>query len=186
MSNESMLVELPVLPATDTDDPRCSECAHCCTYIAVPIDRPSDRDTCSSILWYLYHGSTRVYQDPDHDWYVQFWTRCEALRPDGLCGVYDARPDLCEQFSPSDCEVSNDDYGELCGFDTAHEFLAWLKEHQPRLWHKALKGNARKRNLARAPKNQHATKSAPLELSRNGKVDTAPPKRSHKALARPK
>ncbi len=184
MAGNGFLVDLPVLPATDTDDPRCSECAHCCTYIAIPIDRPTDRDTCSSILWYLYHGNVRVYQDDAHDWYVQFWTQCEALRPDGLCGVYEARPDLCEEFTPNDCEVTNDDYGEVCGFDTAHEFLAWLKQHQPRLYHKALKGSARRRNLARAPEDQKAAENSPLRLTANGKAQPNTRKRKRKALAR--
>lgn len=183
MSGNGLLVDLPVLPATDTADSRCSECAHCCTYIAVPVDGPTDRDSCSSILWYLYHANVRVYQDYEHDWYVQFWTTCEALRPDGLCGVYDARPDVCEEFSPNDCEVVNDDYGEICGFDTAHEFLAWLKEHQPRLYHKSLKGSARRRNLARAPEDQRATKNEPLPLARNGKANPPAKQGKRRALA---
>lgn len=184
MSGNGFDVELPVLPATETDDPRCSACAHCCTYIAVPIDEPTDRDSCSSICWYLYHANVRVYQDHERDWYVQFWTRCEALRPDGLCGVYDARPDVCEEFTPNDCEVTNDDVGEICGFDTAYEFQQWLKEHRPRLFYKSLKGGARRRNLARAPEEQQATTNTPLTLVRaTGAVPKPKKKQQHKALA---
>ena len=166
MSGNGLLHELPVLPATKTDDDRCSECAHCCTYIAVPIERPSDRDTVSSILWYLYHGQVRVYLDHEHDWYVQFWTRCEALRPDGLCGVYETRPDVCEEFTATDCEVTTEDYGEVVGFDTAVEFVEWVKENQPKLYARAKGG--RKRNLTRAPEKQKATENVSLLAAANG------------------
>ena len=167
MSAHGLLHELPVLPATDTDDVRCSECAHCCTYIAAPIDAPTDRDTCSSILWYLYHENIRIYQDNDKDRYIQFWTRCEALRPDGMCGVYEVRPDVCEDFTADDCEVTNDDYGELAGFDTAQEFVVWLKKNKPRL-HERLRKARKRRDLTNAPAKQKAMKNASLVVAANG------------------
>lgn len=46
------------------------------------------------------HGST-VYVDTNeltgkHVWYL----RCKALMDDGLCGIYEHRPDLCNCFRP--------------------------------------------------------------------------------------
>lgn len=168
MSESAYLENIPVFPSKETDDPRCSQCAFCCTYMAVPIDGPEDRDTISSIIWYLYHQDVRVYKDDEGEWYLQFWTRCEALRPDGLCGVYETRPDVCEDFTADDCEVTNDDIGEEVGFDTAHEFVTWLKKAHPRRykWAKGVKG---RRDLTRAPKRQLATRNATLlEPKRTG------------------
>jgi len=163
MGSNGFLLELPVLPKTDTDDARCSDCAFCCTYVAVEIDEPTCRDSLSNILWYLYHENIRVYLDENGDWFVQFWTRCEALRPDGLCGVYETRPDVCEEYTADDCEITHDDIGEEAGFDTAYEFTEWLRTERPKLY-KKLRGKKDRRNIARAPKKQKAKKNEPLKL----------------------
>lgn len=161
MSVNPYLKETPEFPATATDDDRCSACAFCCTYIAVPIDEPTCRETISNIIWYLYHANLRVYEDEEGDWFLQVWTACEALRPDGLCGVYEARPDICEDFTADDCEVTTEDVGEEVGFDTAHEFLKWLKRTHPR-YYKWARGVKDRRDLTRAPKRQRATKNESL------------------------
>ena len=109
----------------------CTECARCCTYVAVAINAPSRPRFATDILWYLYHEGVSVYRDGNGEWFVQFAARCRNLQPDLLCGVYGQRPHVCRGFDDATCEV-NDPEGGLT-LETPEAFLAWLGAEQPRL-----------------------------------------------------
>ena len=34
-------------------------------------------------------------EDVEEEWFVQFYTRCKELTPDGLCGIHADRPEIC-------------------------------------------------------------------------------------------
>ena len=109
----------------------CTDCAKCCTYVAVGINPPVRARWATDILWYLYHEAVSVYLDGDGEWMVQFETRCRHLAYDKLCGIYPHRPHICRAFDNRSCEVNDPAGGRL--FSTPDEFLAYLKRERPRL-----------------------------------------------------
>ncbi len=119
-------VPLPVRPAPLLVP--CTQCARCCTYVAVGIDAPRGLRAATDILWYLYHDQVSVYCDGDGEWSVVFETRCSHLRADLLCGIYDRRPHICRTFDNTTCEV-NAEGGQT--FREPAEFVAWLEKHRP-------------------------------------------------------
>lgn len=40
------------------------------------------------------------FQDPDGRSYSSYWWKCTQLLPNGRCGVYENRPELCRSFEP--------------------------------------------------------------------------------------
>ena len=109
----------------------CTQCARCCTYVAVGINAPTRPRYATDILWYLYHEGVSVHRDADGEWSVVFETRCRHLDGDLLCGVYAERPHICRAFDDTSCEVNAPSGGR--SFTTAGEFLDYLKRARPRL-----------------------------------------------------
>ena len=124
-------VTLPVLPAERTYKP-CTECAKCCTYVAVNIDGPDTMKDAGYMLWYLYHPGVSVYHDGNGDWSVIFESRCRNLREDRLCGIYESRPPICRDFDNQTCDVNEP--GEGLEFFKPEDFLSWLSLEKPRLY----------------------------------------------------
>jgi hypothetical protein len=110
----------------------CTECARCCTYVAVGINPPTTPRLATDVLWYLYHESVYVYADADGEWSVVFETRCRNLGEDRRCGVYGERPHICRGFDNRSCEV-NAPSDRALTFRAPAEFLAWLGRTRPRL-----------------------------------------------------
>ena len=123
------------IPLTVVSPPRklteCTDCAKCCTYVAVEIEAPTTARTVTDVLWYLYHEQVSVYLDGDGEWAVVFETRCRHLTDERLCGIYAQRPHVCRGFDNTTCEVNSEDEGKT--FWSAEEFLAWLQVQKPRL-----------------------------------------------------
>jgi Fe-S-cluster containining protein len=110
----------------------CTECARCCTYVAVGINAPTTPRLATDVLWYLYHESVYVYRDDDGEWSVVFETRCRNLGVDRRCGVYAERPHICRGFDNRSCEVNAPSEKALT-FREPAEFLDWLQKARPRL-----------------------------------------------------
>jgi uncharacterized protein len=111
---------------------QCTDCAKCCTYVAVGINPPSRARWATDILWYLYHEGVSVYLDGDGEWVVQFEARCRHLAHDRLCGIYPHRPHICRSFDNRTCEVNEPGGGTL--FETPEQFLEYMKKKRPRLF----------------------------------------------------
>lgn len=109
----------------------CTQCARCCTYVAVGINAPTRPRFATDILWYLYHEGVSVHRDTDGEWSVVFETRCQHLGDDLMCDIYAARPHLCRAFDNTTCEVNAPSGGR--SFGAAEEFLDYLKAERPRL-----------------------------------------------------
>jgi Fe-S-cluster containining protein len=126
-------VPLP-LPVLRSAGPlvECTECALCCTYVAVGINAPTTPRLATDVLWYLYHEHVYVYVDEDGEWSVVFETRCRNLDAERLCGVYADRPHICRGFDNRTCEVNAPAQGDLT-FREPAEFLGWLRQRRPRL-----------------------------------------------------
>jgi len=110
----------------------CTECARCCTYVAVGINAPTTARLATDVLWYLYHESVSVYADDDGEWSVVFETRCRNLAEDRRCGIYACRPHICRSFDNRRCEVNAPSDATL-SFRAPAQFLAWLEKTRPRL-----------------------------------------------------
>lgn len=115
---------------TISNDPTvnpCAGCAACCKYVAVEIDKPTSKTDYHNIIWYLLHKNVVVWQDDDSDWYVEFKTPCEALTPEGWCGVWENRPKVCKDYSPKNCTKWGEGSAYKLYFNTAKEFTSWLE-----------------------------------------------------------
>lgn len=132
-------VPVLVTPAHDSSGALipCTECAHCCTYVAVGVNAPTTTRRASDILWFLYHEKMCVYRSDKGDWFVQFDTRCKNLRGDGLCGIYEHRPHMCRDFKEISCEVNATD--EATYFHTPQDFFDYLKRTRKKIY-RALEG----------------------------------------------
>jgi uncharacterized protein len=89
----------------------CEHCtAACCRYVAVPLDRPKTTRDYDDVRWYLMHHGVTVFVE-DGDWYIQYQTRCKNLGADSRCSIYAARPAICRDYQPGDCDYAGGAYG---------------------------------------------------------------------------
>ncbi len=86
----------------------CEHCyAKCCRYFALPIDKPETRTDFDYMRWFLLHRQASVFTDGD-TWYLLVHTECKHLLPDHRCGIYETRPEICREYSMTDCEFDDD------------------------------------------------------------------------------
>ena len=112
----------------NSDNP-CLGCEHCCKYVALEIDKPEDKSDFEQIRWFLAHKDVWVFIDHDDSWNVQFNTRCEKLG-DGLCSIYDSRPEICRGYSPGECEKYGLGNSSKKIWKSLEEFEIWLKKNK--------------------------------------------------------
>ncbi len=92
----------------------------------------------STALWLVYHKSVSIYQSHDGDWFVLFPAECENLMPDGLCGVYAHRPQVCRDYDVDGCEGTSAEPPEKVRFDDGAALVAWLRQKRPALHERCL------------------------------------------------
>ncbi|HHQ45135.1 MAG TPA: YkgJ family cysteine cluster protein [Candidatus Altiarchaeales archaeon] len=103
----------------------CRGCSLCCRHLTTQIDAPEDREGFENIRWFLLHKGVKVFIDDEGDWYLEFKTTCNALTEEGLCGIYETRPDICRRYETVDCEKHGDYWEEL--FEKPEDLEAYLK-----------------------------------------------------------
>jgi len=117
--------ELPIIePGTQhhTCAVRCG--ARCCNYLSVPIDSPTTNADFDDLRWYLMHEDTHAYK-LDGDWHVLVERRCRHLLPNNVCGTYETRPKVCDDYDASSCEYTGEvQYQEY--FKNDAELDTWL------------------------------------------------------------
>jgi len=88
-----------------TTDNKCSFCvgSKCCSYVTQQIDTPRSKDDFETLLWQVSHHNVGAYKDED-GWFLIFDSRCSHLLPDGRCGIYEVRPEICRNHSNDYCE----------------------------------------------------------------------------------
>jgi Fe-S-cluster containining protein len=90
------------------DENLCTFCtAKCCRYFALPIETPTEWTDFDYIRWYLLHDRATVFVEDDC-WYLLVHNRCKHLRDDNLCGIYEARPQICRDYTTDKCEYEDD------------------------------------------------------------------------------
>jgi hypothetical protein len=88
-----------------TTDNKCSFCvgSKCCSYVTQQIDTPRSKDDFETLIWQVSHHNVGAYKDED-GWFLIFDSRCSHLLPDGRCGIYEVRPEICRNHSNDYCE----------------------------------------------------------------------------------
>lgn len=103
----------------------CEHCTGlCCQYVALPLERPTTRRDFDDIRWFVMHHGVTVFCE-DGEWFVQFASRCENLRDDNLCGVYETRPEICREYKAGECDYQGGDYSYELRFTTAEQVEAY-------------------------------------------------------------
>jgi len=112
---------IPVAPVITAEN-KCSFCtgSWCCTYFTHQIDTPRSMQEFDTLLWQVSHENTEVYKDED-GWFLLLTERCAHLHPDGRCGIYETRPQICRDHDNDNCEFEG-----LCGPD---DFDLYFKDH---------------------------------------------------------
>ena len=84
---------------------KCRRCtsSKCCTYFTQAIDTPRSKQEFDHLLWQISHRGVQVYKDKS-GWYLLINTTCTHLQPNGQCGVYETRPQICREYSNDFCE----------------------------------------------------------------------------------
>ncbi|BAZ93180.1 Fe-S-cluster oxidoreductase [Thiohalobacter thiocyanaticus] len=88
-----------------TPENKCGFCpgSKCCTYITQKIPGPRSMADFDHLLWQLAHRGVQAYRDSD-GWYLLITHPCNFLQPDGRCGIYATRPQLCRDYTNDFCE----------------------------------------------------------------------------------
>lgn len=111
------------LPA---DTNLCEHCtAKCCRYFALPIETPQTWTDFEYIRWYLVHDRASIFID-EGDWYLMVHTDCKHLQEDDRCGIYETRPDICREYSTTNCEYE-DDWTYDHYFETAAQIFEYAE-----------------------------------------------------------
>ena len=86
----------------------CNHCmAKCCRYFALPIDKPKAWQEFDYIRWYLLHERAGVFVE-DGEWYLLVHNACRHLRDDQLCDIYETRPQICRDYTTTNCEYEDE------------------------------------------------------------------------------
>jgi len=88
----------------DADRGKCGHCLSiCCGYITQKIPTPRARGDFEHLLWQVSHRGIEVYKDED-GWFLLIQSPCEHLVENGACGIYEARPPICRDYTNDFCE----------------------------------------------------------------------------------
>ncbi|MDH5180444.1 MAG: YkgJ family cysteine cluster protein [Gammaproteobacteria bacterium] len=84
---------------------KCSFCegSKCCVYTTQEIAAPRSMDDFDHLLWQLAHKDMQIYKDED-GWFLLALNPCRFLKPEGGCGIYETRPQVCRDYSNDYCE----------------------------------------------------------------------------------
>ncbi|CAK0746202.1 conserved hypothetical protein [Gammaproteobacteria bacterium] len=110
----------------------CNGCFKCCMHINHQIDPPETDEDCDYIIWFLLHEQVSVWVDDNNDWFIEYRTPCKALK-NGLCGIYERRPQVCREYTQDSCLNSNLEDDVV--FNTPEVFLKYLKKETNYAYH---------------------------------------------------
>lgn len=124
---------IPIKVASEMElssENKCGFCmeSKCCRYVTQKIDAPRSKEDFDYLLWQVSHDHVKIYKDSD-GWYLLVDGTCSHLRPDGRCGIYENRPQICRDHSNRYCEYDApaEDGFELY-FENYDSMLAYCKK----------------------------------------------------------
>lgn len=102
-SKKTQQKRLPI--AEITPENKCDHCVQsiCCTYITHQIDTPRSMEDFDYLIWQVSHDNVALFKDED-GWFLSVSGRCSHLLPNGMCGIYESRPQICRSHSNDCCE----------------------------------------------------------------------------------
>ena len=110
---------------------KCSRCrgSICCTYVTEPLGAaPRSKADFDHLLWQVSHRGVNLYKDAD-GWFLLFEGSCAHLLPDGGCGIYAVRPQICRDYDNDWCEFDQPaEQGFELYFRSYDELLAYCKK----------------------------------------------------------
>lgn len=135
----------PKFPDEDrmTESEICVRCHGCCMYVTVPLDSPRSKDQKDLFRWYLLHRNVEIYIDHDRQWQILFKTPCTKLLDNGMCAVYETRPQICRDYKADACSRVGKDYIEL--FKTPAELDLYFESRKSATAKKTGKKSAKKK-----------------------------------------
>ena len=105
----------------------CDKCTGlCCRYFALPIETPEDREDYDDVRWYLSHNNITVFVE-DGDWYINIKNKCQHLKKDYMCGIYNTRPKICRNYSRNDCDLIEGEYDYELHFTNDKQMEEYIK-----------------------------------------------------------
>lgn len=121
--------------ATETKN-KCGKCTNsiCCTYTTEALGAMRSKSDFQHLLWQVSHQGVETYRDED-GWFLLFRGKCEHLLPQGGCGIYEDRPQICRDYSNDWCEY--DEPAEehfLHHFTNYQELVSYCKKRF-KTWH---------------------------------------------------
>ena len=123
----------------------CHDCDDCCRYIALEIDRPTNINDYQNIIWFLLHENVNIYIDWDNDWFLEFNTKCLALK-NKLCSVYEKRPSMCRQYKQEECTKYNTEKPEKYYFHDIGSLKRYLRKNKPKIYKNIFENKKKKNN----------------------------------------
>jgi len=115
----------------------CNGCSECCKYIIIEINEPETIQDIDKLMWYLHHN-TVIYVDMNNNWMLELKTPCKHLSGNGLCMIYDERPQICRQHSQKDCEKQGKRVQYKYIFNNYKELINYIRKHPKlsKIWKK--------------------------------------------------
>ena len=100
----AQLQRIPI-KAEITPENKCGFCTNstCCTYVTESLATPRSIEDFDTLLWQVAHENVQVYKE-ESGWYLLVNNRCTFLQPDGRCGIYHTRPQVCREHENDECE----------------------------------------------------------------------------------
>ena len=81
---------------------KCKMCGSCCSYLTIgSINSDSSYAEPDTVKFLEYHG-VQIVDNPvvKGTKTLKVPVKCNNLLPNGKCGIYESRPDVCKNFPP--------------------------------------------------------------------------------------
>ena len=115
-----MPIEIPLI-----QDPTCEGCGGlCCRSFVLPIDTPETREDFDLLRWLVLHHSVQLLVQ-DTVWEIEIGLPCEHIQPNGRCGIYGRRPQVCVGYDIASCERHQPPLYDAI-IDNEHALEAWV------------------------------------------------------------
>ncbi len=75
----------------------------CCTHVAWGLRSPLTNDDFNRMRVALLHPAISFFIE-EGIWHLHIQSPCRQFQPDGSCGIYAERPDICRAYGPGNCE----------------------------------------------------------------------------------
>jgi len=100
--------DIRIKPVVVDSSNKCGLCkpSKCCSYITQQIATPRSRSDFDHLLWLLSHHHIGIYKD-EEGWFLLVETACRHIDKQGQCGIYEARPQICRDYSNDYCEYDS-------------------------------------------------------------------------------